>query len=173
MTENMPVWVEVWPVAADEVGIWLLSGDDAWRSGSPVPSDSEPHFEVDVTLRKHGVSSNATTVLHSTSWRADGPAVILTYMAVIDAGDLAREQWSSAKPVSALIPSVVGRPPTNPANEPPAPRYIDVLLHGLRHLRFLRDHDATASEAMGPRWRQHLEPFGEALAGMYGVPHHQ
>jgi hypothetical protein len=37
--EPMTVHVEVWPVAADEIGLWLVSGDDCWRVtefGEPV-----------------------------------------------------------------------------------------------------------------------------------------
>ena len=33
MGELMTVTVEVWPVSADEAGIWLVSGGDAWRFG--------------------------------------------------------------------------------------------------------------------------------------------
>jgi len=172
MAENMPIQVEVWPVAADDMGIWLLSGDDAWRPGVPVPADSEPHFEVEMILAQSGVCSRATQVLHSTSWRVDGQTIILTYMAVIETDDLVRKNWPNARPISVTLPDAVGNPSTNAANEPPVPRYIDVLLHGLRHLRFLRDHDATASNAMGSTWHEHLEPFAEALAGMYGTPHH-
>lgn len=29
MLEPMTVLVEVWPIAADEIGLWLLSGDNA------------------------------------------------------------------------------------------------------------------------------------------------
>ena len=39
MMEPMTTRVEVWPVAADELGIWLISGDDAWRPDLPVMAE--------------------------------------------------------------------------------------------------------------------------------------
>ena len=37
----MMVVAEVWPVAADELGLWLLSGDGP-RPSLPVMDDAEP-----------------------------------------------------------------------------------------------------------------------------------
>ncbi|WP_433346028.1 hypothetical protein [Micromonospora sp. CA-111912] len=170
MAENMAVWVEVWPVAADQVGLWLLSGGDAWRPGLPVPSDSEPHAEVELELAGRAAKDSAS-LLHSTSWRVDGPRVILTYIAVVEVTGLVRDQWPDALPIDLALAEAVGRPPTNAANDAPAPRYVDVLLHALRHLRFLIDYDATAAEALTGTIRGHLLPLAPALAGMYGERH--
>ncbi|WP_120317023.1 hypothetical protein [Catellatospora citrea] len=167
----MTVQVEVWPVAADEHGIWLLSGQDAWRPATPVPGDSEPHAEVELALTTRGVCLEALRVVHSTSWRTDGPGVMLTYMALVTTRGLVRDGWPEALPLSARVADAVGKPPTNAAVEAPAPRYIDVLMHGLRHLRFLVEHDATASAAMGESWHRHLAEFEPALAGMYSEAH--
>ena len=169
MTENMPVIAEVWPVTADPLGIWLISGDDAWRT-APVPSDSGPHFELDLELFGRGLRDRVT-LMHSTSWRADGPHLIVTYMAVIAADDFVRGTWPGALPVTARLLDVVGRPPGHAATSAPEPRYIDVLTHGLRHLRFLLDYDATACAALGELWRRHLARLTPALAGMYSGPH--
>ena len=68
MMEPMTTRVEVWPVAADELGIWLISGDDAWRPDLPVMADNEPHFDVELELASHH-AKDSTTLLHSTSWR--------------------------------------------------------------------------------------------------------
>ena len=76
MGEPMAAWVEVWPLAADETGIWLLSGGDAWRTG-PVPADSDPLFEVKLLVGQHHPEMQLD-LIHSTSWRVDGPSVILT-----------------------------------------------------------------------------------------------
>jgi hypothetical protein len=167
MTENMTVIPEVWPVAADRVGIWLISGDDAWRTAA-VPADSEPHFELEMELTAHGVRDQVT-MMHSTSWRIDGPHLIVTYMAVVAADDLARGIWQGARPVTATLAAAVGKPPLHAPTEAPAPRYIDVLMHGLRHLRFLMNTDTANAEAMGPLMRQHLEPLQPALAGLYAA----
>ena len=34
MLEKMGITVEVWPLAADEAGIWLISGGDALALGA-------------------------------------------------------------------------------------------------------------------------------------------
>lgn len=168
MLEPMTVWVEVWPVAADEAGLWLISGSDAWRDG-PVMADGDVHFDVETLLGSHGIGR--AEALHSTSWRPHGPSVALTYMAVVKPHGLALETWPAAAPVTAALADAVGLPPTHAANEAPVPRFVDVLLHGLRHLRYLLDHDTTTADAMGGLWREHLKPFEPALAGMYSERH--
>ncbi|WUI00943.1 hypothetical protein OHR68_03730 [Spirillospora sp. NBC_00431] len=169
MAENMPVRVEVWPVAADEIGIWLVSGEDAWRSGN-VAADNEPHAEVEYVLAQQNALGKAV-MLHSTSWRVDGPALLLTYMAVIETKGLVRDTWQEALPVSLDLATAVGKPLTHSPVEPPTPRYIDVLIHGLRHLRFLLDTDATNGDALDERWRTHLATLAPALASMYNERH--
>lgn len=169
MMENMQVRVEVWPLAADSSGIWLLSGDDAWRSIA-VPSDSEPHHEVSLVLATHGHLEH-TAMIHSTSWRTDGPAVVLTYIAVITCPDVALDLARQAQPVSPELLAAVGPAPTHSAIEAPAPRYIDVLVHGIRHLRYLLDHDATTAAALDDRWRAALTPLRPAIAAMYSQAH--
>src|SRR5579859_5868233 len=132
----MSVTVEVWPVAADEAGLWLISGDDSWR-GAPIMADSDVHYEVEFVLCEHGIHAEDITAVHSTSWRPDGPTVMLTYMAVIEAGEYARDRWPQARPITPTLADAVGKPPTHAANEAPIPRLIDVLMHGLRHLDYL------------------------------------
>ena len=162
--EHMGVIVEVWPVAADQAGIWLLSGQDAVRSAR-IPADSVPHWEVE-TLLGYGAKTEAA-LLHSTSWRIDGPHIVLTYMAVIAAADLVRADWPGAMPIAAELLPTVGNPAPHGAAEVPAPRYVDVLMHGLRHLAFLRRTDSSAQEVLTGRWVQHLDAMEPAMAGMY------
>lgn len=169
MGEPMPVFVEVWPVAADETGIWLLSGQDAWRSG-PVRADDEPHSEVRFALAEN-YATDDVVLLHSTSWRVDGPHLILTYMAVVHIPGLVHDFWPDALPVSLDLADAVGRPLPYTPTEPPIPRYIDVLLHGIRHLRFLLDTDATSAAALDEYWRRHLAELRPALARMYDQHH--
>jgi hypothetical protein len=171
MTEPMTSRVEVWPVAADAAGIWLLSGDDAWRPNLPVPADSEPHAEVELTLAQHG-ATEGVALIHSTSWRVDGPSVILTYVAVIRPRGLVLDEWPRALPVSAELADAVGRPLTHGPTEVPIPRFIDVLIHSLRHLAYLRDTDATSREAIADEhWRPALAALRPTLAGMYETQH--
>jgi hypothetical protein len=166
VSEKMGVIVEVWPVAADEAGIWLLSGSDALRWG-PVMADGDVHFEVEGLLRGYGIDLRQVPVIHSTSWRPDGPAVVLTYMAVVRVPGFALETWPDAAPVTAALPAAVGRAPAHRAAEVPVPRVVDVLLHGLRHLRFLLDYDAETSAALDADWRRALGPLEPALATMF------
>lgn len=165
MNETMNVVVEVWPLAADEAGIWLLDRD-AWRS-APIPADSEPHFEVELTMAEHGLHDVA--LLHSTSWRPDGPSVVLTYVAAVHVAGPVRAEWSAAEPVPADLLPVVGNPLPHGAAEAPVPRYIDVLHHAIRHLCFLADTDAAARQALVGYWPTYLEHLAPALAGMYEV----
>lgn len=170
MLEPMTVRVEVWPVAADEAGLWLVSGGTPWLSDA-VMADGDVHFEVEMLLREHGIDPDGTAVIHSTSWRPEGPAVVLTYMAAIVAEGFALDAWPDAKPVAPELLDARGGPPTHGATEAPIPRHLDVLFHGLRHLRHLQMFDATNAAAMGELWREHLESFEPALAGMYSEPH--
>ncbi|WP_219504692.1 hypothetical protein [Nonomuraea ceibae] len=168
MPENMNVRVEVWPVIADEIGLWLASGLDAWRSGN-VSYDLGPRDEVQYILDKHEIGERLQ-VIHSTSWRAENGHVILTYIAAIHCPDLARKSWPEAAPISPDLAVEVGKPTPTPPTGEPVPRYIDVLLHGLRHFRFLTLTDGPAREALGDRWRQYLQAFAPALSGMYEYP---
>ena len=63
-------------------------------------ADGDVHFEVEMLLHEHGIRHADITAVHSTSWRPDGPAVVLTYMAVIKAAGPVRERWPGAQPVT-------------------------------------------------------------------------
>lgn len=166
MAENMPVYVEVWPVAADRLGIWLVSGTDAWRASLPVYSDDEPHSDVNHLLSENGARRDAL-LTHSTSWRVDGNRLLLTYVVVLGVSGNVRERWPEALPIDSSLTDVVGKPFDHDPTDPPTPRYIDVLMHALRHLAFLRDNDSTSNAALTAEWRTHLEGLHPALAGMY------
>ncbi|WP_433513573.1 hypothetical protein ACQP2T_60115 [Nonomuraea sp. CA-143628] len=169
MTKLTEVIIEVWPVSADEVGLWLISGRDAWRSQA-IRQDSDPHTAVTNLLQEND-ASDGVKLLHSTSWRAEGPAVILTYVAVIGCGAFVRDKWQTAAPISPVLPGAVGKPIAVEATEAPIPRYIDVLMHGLRHLQFLLQTDSAARTALCGKWPDHLAVFRPALAGMYDHEH--
>ena len=66
----MIVIAEVWPVAADELGLWLLSGDGP-RPSLPVMDDSEPFDYAEMELMQAGMWAT-TKILHST-FLAGGP----------------------------------------------------------------------------------------------------
>jgi hypothetical protein len=168
MLEKMGVTVEVWPLAADEAGIWLISGRDALRWG-PVMADGDVHYEAETLLRGFGLDLADVAVIHSTSWRPDGPAVVLTYVAVVTIGGYALDSWPDAAPVTAALPAAIGKAPPHGAAEVPIPRVADVLLHGVRHLAFLAgpDGDAETAAALNGTLLRHLAPLRPALARMF------
>ena len=49
---DMTVWPEIWPVAADPEGVWLLSGVGPWQTRLPVPADSTIHADATLGARK-------------------------------------------------------------------------------------------------------------------------
>jgi hypothetical protein len=177
---NKTVGIEVWPVAADSEAIWL-HGRDAWRDG-PLKADTTVHFAVQQTLYWHGIDPDDALfvkvpegtpqagVLHSTSWRDAGPAVVLTYMAVVRVPGYVLEAWPDAAPVMAALPAKTRKPQPHRAAQPPEfIRASDVLLHGLRHLKFQIGPwgDANIAAAMDRNWRRHLHALKPALATMY------
>jgi hypothetical protein len=171
MSEPMAVRLEVWPVAADEQGLWLVSGADAWRPALPIAADGDVHADVELELSQRAVLDDVV-MLHSTSWRQDQHGLVVTYLAILRRSGFVRENWPSAEPISSRLPSIVGKPTTHAAAEPPMPRRIDVLHHALRHVAFLRDHDATVAAVLDAQWRAHLAEFDPALATMYSEVHH-
>lgn len=165
MADHMGVRAELWIVAADQTGIWLLNGDDAWRSDR-ISADGDVHAEVELLAYGHAPDL-ALSVIHSTSWRQDGPGVVLTYVAIGQAGEFVQDRWPSALPITTQLVELAGRPYPHDAAQAPLPRHLDVLMHAVRHLRFLRDTDAPTRDAMSAEWRHYLEAFEPALAGMY------
>ena len=180
MCDNKTVGIEVWTCAADTEAIWL-AGRDAWRDG-PLKADTTVHFAVQQMLYWHGIDPDDLAlfvqvpegtpqagVIHSTSWRDAGPSVVLTYMAVVRVNGYVLEAWPDAAPVTAALTGTIGKPPAHRAAEMPEVRVSDVLLHGLRHLKFQTGPwgDANIAAAMDRNWRRHLHALKPALATMY------
>lgn len=178
MFEPMTIWVKVFPVVADGVGLWLISGDDGWLDG-PVMADSSEHFMVESLLRQHHIDPRPVSeggdclMLHFTSWHPDGPRHVDTNIAAIHCDDLALARWPGATPITPDLyadPSI-GQPPTHGATEEPMPRELDTLIHGLGHYKWQINNNATHRKALGRLWRVQLQPFKETLAGMYEREH--
>ena len=168
MAENMDAIGEFWVIAADRAGIWLVP-DGEPQYTVPVPADSEPHAEIKAELPR-GLRDRVT-LMHSTSWRVDYKlgGLVVTYMVVVAADDLVRGIWPQARPITLAAVEAVGKPEPHAPDEPPVPTHFHVLMHGLRHLRFLMDTDPSNAAAMGPLMRQHLEPLRPALAQLYAA----
>ncbi len=166
----MHVVAHVWPLAADDAGIWLLSGGGPWQS-LPVPADSEPHEAAELELMTHQALAE-TVVLHSSGWLIEGNAVVTTYFAIVDCpGEPAKAHWPQAEPVSPGLARLMGPPPTHGATEAPAPPFWHVLQHAVRHVAYLRDRDATVAAKLTPAWRRHLAEWQPEIARMYDRVH--
>lgn len=166
---TQPTRIEVWPVAADHCGIWLCSDMGASHSDA-LPRGRHPSDEAkSIAMKVAGGELASLRLLHSTSWRHEEHyGVILTFIAVLDPGDrLVRERWPKASPISVELLRVVGNPAPHGPIATPLIRYVDVLYHAIRHLRFLTDTDDTAREALTEYWRDHLRDMAPVLAGMY------
>jgi hypothetical protein len=165
--ELMGVRAEVWPVAASEEGLWLLSGVEGLQSG-PVPVAMSVYEAVRSLLRSIGIEQLA--ILHGTSCRDEYGYAVQTHIAVADCPDVLAH-WPLAEPISLEVLGQVGPPPTHGPAEVPDNRYIDVLAHALRHLAFLQAHDATAAAAMPALMVPHLDALSPVLYVMYDQVH--
>lgn len=177
---RMGVRVEVWPVTADAVGLWLVSADGLPWWSDEILVTSEAHKEVEELLREHDEFRSAVLV-HQTSCRTEGESFIATYVAVLGSHGrvgwrtdnlprtytFARDIWEHARPITQELNDLVGRPPYHGPLDAPAPRYVDVLRHAMKHLRYLLDNDAHVRAALDNDWKDHLATWRPALAGMY------
>jgi hypothetical protein len=134
----MPVHVEIWPLAADELGLWVAD-EGAWRAG-PILADTGTHPTIRRALHDHGVA-DPVRLLHSTSWRETNEILVITYAAVLHLEDdeLARDRWPDALPIS---------------------RHLDALLPVMRHLALLVKTDSTVRDAVGEYWLRWLSESG-------------
>jgi hypothetical protein len=167
----MHVTVECWPFAADSRGIWLLTGSWPLQT-TPVAADGDPQADIELELIRNQMFGDLG-VLHQTSSRIDGPACVLTYVAVIRTAGPVRSRWPDAVPVPPRLSEAVGGPPTHGATEAPDVRQIDVVRHSLRHLAFQLGSagDATLADALDGYWREHLAAWTPALYAMYRQVH--
>lgn len=168
------VRIEVWPVAADSAGLWLISGRDAWRTG-PLGDYERLYDTVLWQMEQHGVKG--VDLVHSTSWRDDPQdnmnAIITTYVVTVSppddghSGGWTRAAWPDASPIGLKTAEVSGPPILVGAADEPQPRYVDVLFHALRHLRLLLEYDAEARRSLKDPWPVHLGRLTPVLSGMY------
>jgi hypothetical protein len=147
-------------VQAEVFVVWL-NGDELELTG---PCGAAPWLiELDAT--DHPVETVGRLVrenvgepmlVHSTSWRHDGDAVILSFIAAIDAQSVGTME-SGRIPRAELARSAATA----------APSMIDdaqVIEHALRHLAWLAVDDPVVSAELPPKWRTVLadyvpEPF--------------
>jgi hypothetical protein len=134
--------------------IWLKPiHADSLRVG--LPKDEQPGDHVLAALASYPLVAR---VAHSTSWRYESGAVVLTYVAVVDPPD--------RLPLDSLVEVPVGRADLARGAATSAPGDIavgQVIEHALRHLSWLVRDDPAVREAL-PDWEAVLagyrpEPF--------------
>jgi len=148
------------PVQAEVFVIWL-DGDHLQLTGpdGPAPwlielgATDHPVAVVDRIVRD---VVGAPLLVHSTSWRRDRDAVILSFVVVIE-----------PEVVGSMTSAPIGRADLARSEATAAPRqiaYEQVMEHGIRHLAWLVADDPVVAGELSGEWRRILaeyipEPF--------------
>ena len=148
------------PVQAEILVVWL-AGDHLELTGPCGPAPwllelGEADHPVEVVTRIVRDVIGDPLLVHSTSWRRDRDAVILSFVVVID-GAL----------VGSMASLPIGRSELARGDAAAAPREIattQVVEHGLRHMAWLASDDPVVAAELPDAWRSLLadyvpEPF--------------
>jgi hypothetical protein len=163
---KMPeVWDVEGPIQAELFVVWL-NGDRLELTG---PCGAAPWL-IELGETEHPVQAvdrivrdvvGAPRLVHSTSWRRDRGAVVLSFVVVID---------SELRDAMASEP--IDRAELARSGATAAPSAIDdrqVLEHGLRHLAWLAQDDPIVARELSPAWRKALSGYvPEPFRGMGG-----
>jgi hypothetical protein len=168
--EHMGVVLELYTLAVDATGIYMINdGGQAWRTGR-IDADTDVFAELELLAYEYEPGL-ALPIIHGTSNRQDGPHMVHTFVAVAETAPFVQfvlARWPDAMPLTPQGAAEVGPAIPHASNARPYPRDADVLLHAVRHLRFLRDTDDGAREDMSLHLRRHLTAFEPVLNRMYG-----
>ena len=148
------------PVRADVYLVWLnhdrieITGPDGPRPWVLQLEETEHPVEA-VDRIVTGIVGRPLLV-HSTSWRREGTALILSFVAVIGA-DQVRDLASRPVTRAELARSEATQAPDEIDD-------LQVLEHGLRHLAWLAKDDPVVSDRLSAAWHAALaayvpEPF--------------
>jgi hypothetical protein len=160
VTRDPAGWDVEGPVRA-EVFVVFLAGDHLELTG-PCGSDpwilelGEDEHPVQVVDRIVRDVVGEPLLVHSTSWRRDGGAVVLSFVVVIDPG-LVRDM-----PTAPIERAELARSEATAA--PRAIGHLQVVEHGLRHMAWLVQDDPVVARELSGAWRDILagyvpEPF--------------
>ena len=160
MTREPVGWDVDSPVQAEVFVVWL-DGEQLQLTGPDGPqpwllqlgATDHPVEVVDRIVRE---VVGPPILVHSTSWRRDRDAVILSFVVVI-----------SPEVVGLMASVPIGRADLARSEATAAPRDIAteaVVEHGLRHLAWLAQDDPVVTAELPPGWRPVLaayvpEPF--------------
>lgn len=143
-----PVQAEVFVVWLGPAGPELTGPCGAAPWLIEVGADEHP---VEVVTRIIGDVVGPPRLVHSTSWRRVGSAVMLSFIAIID------------EPlVRAMETTPIERAELARGTAAEAPRSIataSVVEHGLRHLAWLAREDAIVAAELSDGWRDALAPY--------------
>jgi hypothetical protein len=151
-TVTGPVLAEILVLVLDDGEIRLTGpcGPEPWLVEV---GDDDP---TAVVVRMARGNLGEPMLVHSTSWRRDRDAVILTFVAVAPPASAC---GLAATPVRR---ATLARGTATAAADGIA--WEQVVEHALRHLSWLVEDDAVVADAVGPGWRHALvdytpEPF--------------
>jgi hypothetical protein len=141
------------PVLAEILVIRLGAGIDLTGPCGPEPwlvevGDADP---TSVVARLVRANLGEPLVVHSTSWRRDRAAVVLTFVAVLPS-DAVRELAAVAVRRAELA-----RGEATAATQ--VISWEQVVEHALRHLAWLVRDDSVVAASLGDGWRQALEDY--------------
>jgi hypothetical protein len=148
-------WDVEGPVRA-EIFMVRLNGDRLELTGPDGPVawlvqlDDAEH-PVGVVTRIVSGLVGPPVLVHSTSWRRDGPAVILSFVVVI-----------GAEQAVGLASAPIDRAELARSEATKAPERIgqvQVLEHGLRHLAWLVHDDDVVASRLSSGWRDALSTY--------------
>ncbi len=160
MTREPVGWDVDSPVQAEVFVIWLdrdriqLTGPDGPQAWHLQLGQTEHPVEVVEGIVRDVVGP--PLLVHSTSWRRDRDAVILSFVVVI-----------APELVGSMASVPIGRAELARSEATAAPRDIAVeavVEHGIRHLAWLAEDDPVVADTLPPAWRPILagyvpEPF--------------
>ena len=160
MTREPVGWDVDSPVQAEVFVVWL-DGDRIQLTGPDGPQAwhlqlGQTEHPVEVVDRIVRDVVGPPTLVHSTSWRRDRAAVILSFVVVIP-----------PELVGSMASAPIGRAELARSEATVAPRDIAVdavVEHGLRHLAWLVEDDPVVAAELPAGWRPILatyvpEPF--------------
>ena len=150
---DSPVQAEVFVIWLDDDRIQLTGphGPQAWHLQL-----GQTEHPVEVVERIVREVVGPPLLVHSTSWRRDRDAVILSFVVVIP-----------PELVGSMVSVPIGRSELARSEATAAPRDIAVeavVEHGIRHLAWLAEDDPVVADALPSAWRPVLaayvpEPF--------------
>lgn len=160
MTREPAGWDVDSPVQAEVFVVWL-DGDRLQLTGPDGPQAwllqlGPTEHPVGVVERIVRDVVGPPMLVHSTSWRRDRDAVILSFVVVI-----------GPELVGSMASVPIGRAELARSEATAAPRDIAVAAvveHGIRHLAWLAEDDPVVASTLPPEWRPILaayvpEPF--------------